>query len=225
MKTALTLPQALFLLARDDATGKPLGNHNSFIQPAGALAELIMSDRLALRAGRMDIVEVVDTATTGSTYLDTILGELAASKRPRRVQYWVSLFHGRRNRIGLIGNELVAKRIVEKVPAKYLGLFPVTRWRALKTAPKRQLISAMEKTLFNEANEPSERIGTIIALANSGHLLKRNFDRTKLSIHKRHIKRIAKGGWPASTAIIQAITTLRTAITAGIFVSSVSGGR
>ena len=225
MKTALTLPQALFLLARDDATGKPLGRHNSFIQAAGALAELIMMDRLVLQAERMGIVEVVDTATTGSTYLDTILGELAASKRPRRVQYWVSLFHGRRNRIGLIGNELVAKRIVEKVPAKFLGLFPVTRWPALKTGPKYQLISAMEKALFNEANEPSERVGTIIALANSGHLLKRNFDRKKLRAHKRHIKRIAKGGWPASTAVIQAITTLRTAINAGIVASSLAGGR
>ena len=224
MSEQLTIPQALFLLARDDVTGKPLGNHNSFIQPAGALAELIMMERLALQAGRKGIVEVIDTAPTGSTYLDTVLSELAASKRPRRVQYWISLLHGRRNRIGLIGEELVAMRIVEKVTAKYLGLFPVTRWRALKTAPKRELVLAMEKTLFNEANEPSERIGTIIALANSGHLLKRNFDRTKLRTHKRHIKRIVKGDWPASIAATQAIATLTTAIAAGIVASSAAGG-
>lgn len=204
----LTIPQALFLLARDNATGKPLGNYNSYIQPAGALTELVMMGHLALRPGRKAVLDVVSTAPTGSEYLDTLLMSMAASKRAHGMQHWVSKFSCKRGRIRMIGEELVAKGIVEEVPAKYFGLFPVTRWAVRRQGPKLKLHADMSKVLFTENSRPDDWTGAVIALANAGHLLKRNFDRNKLSMHKDHIKQVVKDeqlGANAAKAAVKAI--------------------
>ena len=65
MTHRLTLPQALFLLARDDATGKPLGHYNMYIQPAGAITELVMMERLELMDDKWPKLNVLSTAPTG----------------------------------------------------------------------------------------------------------------------------------------------------------------
>lgn len=222
----LTIPQALFLLAREDQTGKPLGNYNSCVQPAGAIAELVIIERLALRSGRDGIVDVVSTSPTGSPYLDKILSEVSASVRPRRVQYWISHFYGRRDRIVLIGEELVAKRIVEKVATRRFALFPVTHWRLLRPGSKRMLLSTMETILFDQNKVPNDkRVGTIIALAISGRLLRHNFPRALLRTHRHRISALAQGDWPISVAITQALEKLRTAIKTGIVASIFGGSR
>ena len=89
MTHKLTLPQALFLLARDDATGKPLGHYNMYIQPAGAITELVMMERLELTDDKWPKLNVLSTAPTGSPYLDAVLERIAASHRPRTMQHWV----------------------------------------------------------------------------------------------------------------------------------------
>lgn len=224
MKHHLTLPQSLFLLARDDVTGKPIGSFNAYIQTAGALAELVMMDRLALRPGRKGILDVIDTAPTGSAYLDMLLARIGASSRPRTMQHWVNKFYCIRQRERTIGEELAAKGIVEETPAKILGVFPVTRWVQRKSGPKLKLTSDMSKILFQDIENPNERIGSIVALANAGHLLKRNFDREKLRAHKAHIKRIVKGDWPSAQAASKVIAATQAAIVASTIAVSASAG-
>lgn len=214
MRDSLTLPQALFLLARDDATGKPVGNYNRYIQPAGALTELMMIDRLKLRQGKKAIIDVQDTAPTGSAYLDAVLSQIAASAKSRSMQHWVTRLAGRRGRVDLIGQELVSKGIIEKVPTKFLGIFPVTRWRPLRTSIKTSLKGQMSKVLFTETAKPDEWTGSIIALASSGHLLKRNFDRSQLRAYKKHIKSIVRGEWASASAATDAVKAAKAAITA-----------
>ncbi len=223
MTHALTLPQALFLLGRDDATGKPLGYHNRYIQPAGALTQLVMMGRLSLQPGRYGVVDVLSTAPTGSHYLDTILARVAASSRPRHMQHWISCLSGMRGRVRMIGEELAAKGIVEEIPDKILGLFPVTRWVQRRAGPKLSLTSDMMKILFNESAEPNERMGSIIALANAGHLLKRNFDRARLRENKAHIKRLVKGKWPGAEAANKTIQAVQASIAATTVIIASAG--
>jgi len=214
MTRQLTIPQALFLLARDDVTGKPLGHYNAYVQPAGALTELIMMERLSLRPGRKAILDVVNTVPTGSEYLDTLLYRIAASSHPRSMQHWIGKFSPMRGRVRMIGEELSAKGLVEEIPAKYLGLFPVTRWVQCRAGPKLRLQSDMEKSLFSDLASPDEFTGVIIALTNAGHLLKRNFDRSQLRIHRAHIKRLVKGDWPSAEAARKSIEAVQAAIAA-----------
>ncbi|MEO9968534.1 MAG: GPP34 family phosphoprotein [Hyphomonadaceae bacterium] len=205
MTHKLTLPQALFLLARDDATGKPLGNHNAYIQPAAALTELVMMERVRMGSGRKAVLEVVNTAPTGSLYLDTVLARIADSSSAKSMQYWVGKLCHMRGRIAMIGEELATKGLVESVSAKKFGIFPVTRWPQRRAGPKMALSSDMMKVLFYDGAVPDERTGAIIALANAGHLLKRNFDRSRLRGHRSHIKRIVKADWPGAEAVRRAI--------------------
>lgn len=223
MREKLTIPQALFLLARDDETGKPLGNYNSYIQPAGALAELIMMERLAIRSGRKAILEVLDDSATGSAYLDTVLGRVAASSHPHTIQRWVGKLYGMRGRVRMIAEELVAKGVVEDVSRKWLGIFPLSRWKMRSTGPKRQLKSDMSRILFRDSSEPDEWIGTVIAIANAGHLLKRNFDREDLRMHKAHIKGVVAGDWPAAGAAKQAIQAAIAAATSAAVIGGMAG--
>ena len=223
MTHKLTLPQALFLLARDDATGKPLGYHNAYIQPAGAITELIMMGRVKMGSGRKAALEAVNTAPTGSLYLDTILARIADSSRPRSMQYWIGKLCHMRGRIAMIGDELAAKGLVESVSAKKFGIFPVTRWPQRRAGPKMALTSNMIKVLFNDGAQPDERMGSIIALANAGHLLKRNFDRTRLRENKAHIKRLAKGKWPDAEAASKSIQAVQASIAATTMIIASAG--
>lgn len=196
MATDLTIPQALFLLARDAETGRPRGYHNRHIQPAGAIAELVLRGHLRLQPGRNPRVELVEAGPTGSPYLDRTLERIAASPRPRRIDHWVMTLSGMRGRVHMIGDELVALGHVRKVPAKRFGIFRVTRWPMPTPRAKTRLMSDMTRLMFNETTDIDERTGAIIALANAGHLLKRNFDRAELRTGKPRITHITKGNWP-----------------------------
>lgn len=208
----LTIPQALFLLARDDRSGKPIGNYNGYIQPAGALAELILRERLVLLPGRKARVRVTDDRPTDDTYLDAVLVRIAKSRRQRTLQHWVGKLQCMKGRVRLIGADLARQGIVEEVTHRYLGLFPVTRWRLARAGPKNSLKSDMSRILFAENRTPDEWTSTVITIANAGHLLKRNFNRTHLRQHKKHIKAIIKDDWPAASAAAKAIQATLVAV-------------
>ena len=220
MTHKLTLPQALFLLARDDATGKPLGHYNMYIQPAGAITELVIMERLELMDDKWPKLNVLSTAPTGSPYLDAVLERIAASHRPRTMQHWVGRLAHMKQRKRMIGEELVAKGLVAEQPDTIWGIFPVTRWPIVRSGPKQTLKTSMEKALFQEGAKLDERTGTIIALANAGHLLKRNFDRSRLRTHKAHIKNLVKGKWATAIAARKSIEAVQAAIAATTIITA-----
>ena len=80
----------------------------------------------------------------------------------------------------------------------------------------------MEKALFQEGSKLDERTGTIIALANAGHLLKRNFDRSRLRTHRGHIKKLVKGNWATAIAARKSIEAVQAAIAATTVITASS---
>lgn len=226
MTTTLTIPQALFLLARDDETGKPKGNYNNYIQAGGAMAELVLQNRITLSADRKRRVTVRDASPTGSVFLDAVLARLSKSPRPRTLQHWVSRLSSMSGRVEMIGDELAALGAVERQSLHMFGLFPVTRWPARNGQTKGRLLAEMSGHLFNEHSAINERTASIIALANAGHLLKRNFDRDLLRQHKSNIKSLTRGDWPAAKAARDAIDAVNAAVAASsavIVAASASG--
>jgi hypothetical protein len=220
MQKQLSIPQALFLLARDDERGKPLGYYNKYIQPAGAITELVMMERLELTTDKWPKLTVLSTTPTGSPYLDAVLQRIAASRKPRTMQHWVSSLAHMKNRIQMIGGELVKRGIVQAQADKIWGIFPITRWPIVRPGLKHALKTNMETALFQEGAEFDERTGTLIALANAGHLLKRNFDRRKLRMHKAHIRKLAKGEVATAIAARKSIEAVQAAIAATAVVSA-----
>ena len=222
MTNKLTLPQALFLLARDDATGKPLGHYNMYIQPAGAITELVMMDRLELTDDKWPKLNILSTAPTGNPYLDAVLERIAASHRPRTMQHWVGSLAHMKQRQRMIGEELIKMGLVEERSEKVWRIFPVTRWPIVRSGPKQALKISMEKALFQEGSKLDEWTGTIIALANAGHLLKRNFDQSRLRTHKAHIKKLVKGNWATAIAARKSIEAAQAAIAATTVITASS---
>lgn len=219
--TALTLPQALFLLSRDDETGAPRGSYNNYIQMGGAIAELVFQDRVNLREDRRRTIDVVNPAPTGSPFLDMVLDRVASSE-PRSIQSWTDKLSRMSGRIETLGQELVALGAVHRRPQKALGLFPITRWPQNAPRPKKALLDGMASMLFDPTAPFDMRTGTVIALANAGHLLKRNFDRAALRAHKPHIRDITRGDWPAAEAAGKAIEAVETILAASAVIVAVS---
>ena len=217
MKTEpdLTLPECLFLLARDDMSGRPLGNYNRYIQPAGAIAELQHMGRLKISQDRKMTVSVVDPGQTGNAYLDAVLQEIASSSRLKSTKHWVRRLSRMKGRIQLIGQSLADKGLVEEVRMNWLGLFPITRWPQTRAGPKTLLKEKIGMLLFEQSTRQDPKISVLVALASSGHLLKRNFDRRRLREHKAHIRNITRRNQPIARAVSKVIEEAQAAVAAG----------
>ena len=221
MSVQLTLPQALFLLARDDETGRPKGNYNGYIQLGGAIADLVAMGRLSLDEHPKPKVSVENTKLTGDAFLDTVLARIAASQKSRKLNDWVGRLHNMKGRVGLVGKSLEALGAVNAIRRKRLGLFPSTRWVQHDPSIKTALLEDMKHLMFSDAAPIDERTATIIGLANSGHLLKRNFARSALRRRRLQIREIVEANRPTAQASRQAIEAVDASIAAAAAVATV----
>lgn len=222
MPRHLTIPQALFLLALDDESGRPKGNYNNYIQAGGALAELILHETITVQTGRKAYIEIAGSAPTDSPFLAAVYDRIAASKKPITLQRWVSKISCIKGRKHLLGHEVERMGAVRESSQRILGLFPVTRWPQMSPALKQALLDDMSNLMFDPVSEINPHTASIVALANAGHLLKRNFDRNELRASKARITAIKKGDWPAAEATRKTIAAINAAIAAAASTSALA---
>jgi len=113
----------VFLLAHDDA-GKLIASEASISAglAGAALIDLLLAGRIAVAAGRLD---VIDTALTGDEELDATLDAIALNTAPCGPRAWVSwISAGAYERVA---DALAGTGVVRRTTGRRLGLLPVVR--------------------------------------------------------------------------------------------------
>lgn len=218
---SLTLPQALLLLTLNDDTGRPKAG---FYKPAiagAAISELLLQDQLELTDEKKPKLVRVSDAHVQSPVLDLVLSEIAASKKPRDMQTWITKLGQHKDLIPTLADELCELGALTKETSKLLGLFTITKWpeasQALETDLKSELSSAI-----NGTSRLDIRSSVIIALAKAADVLKHNFDRETLRSNKARIEAIAKGDLLATSATQAAIRAAQAALTAALVAGAIA---
>jgi hypothetical protein len=119
-----SLRDDLFLLAHDDS-GRLIGAEPSISAGlAGAtLIDLLLSGRVAVVDGRLD---VIDSASTGDDESDATLAAIAANTAPTGPRAWVSWISDRAYERA--AKSLEAAGLIQRVTIRRLGIVAVTRF-------------------------------------------------------------------------------------------------
>ena len=158
--TELFLHEQLMLLSLKEKEGTLLGGtHYHFAIGGAVLAELLMSGRIDLEAGKkQDKVRVVDAQPSGDPVLDETIEEIATAKRPRSMQDWVTRVANSKELKHRVARQLCRRGILRTDEDKILWIFTRKIYPELDPGPERALMSRLESVLFEGVEpDPSPR--------------------------------------------------------------------
>nr|WP_070961196.1 GPP34 family phosphoprotein [Hyphomonas sp. Mor2] len=220
MSIALTLPQSLLLLSLKDESGRPQA---SFYKPAIAgagISELLLRGSLILTDDKKPKLITAPGSASQGPFLDLILAQISADKKPREMQYWATKLSNHKALVPTLAEELRKLGAVTKKTSKMFGLFTLNSWP--EASPKLEAnLKAQLRVAITDSGEVEDRLSVIIALAKSADVLRHNFDRDLLKANAQRIKAIADGDLLATGATDAAIKAAKAAITATIVVAAV----
>ncbi len=135
----LNIVEGFLLLALDNKKGKFLTdslaiNHGL----AGAtLMKLTIQNKIEIREKR---VYVIDSSSTGTSYLDEILESIHSAGKNHKVRFWVNRVASKwkKLRYELLG-DLMERGILTKKRKKILGLFPYSVYPTIDERPENEL--------------------------------------------------------------------------------------
>ena len=205
----LTLPEQIFLLSRDDASGHRQGTYVQYAIAGAALAELLLKGRVSIEDTRKKRLSILSTTPTGDAFIDACLDRLVTKGADRPARAYIQIL-ARKRMLDLLKDHMIGNDLITEIPKPFL----VFRWR--EYAPKDLAVKQALKTrladiLFREA-EPTAEDCVLIALADKTHLLRRNFDKAELKTAKSRIKAIADGSLIPAKATIELIRAIQTAV-------------
>lgn len=208
----LFLHEQLMLLSLKDKEGTIFGGtHYSFAIGGAVLAELLMSERIDLAAGKKkDRVRLLDAKGYGDPILDETLEKLAAAKRPRSMQDWVTIVANMKQLKHRVAKQLCRRGILRADEDKVLLIFTRKIYPELDPGPERELMGRLESVIF-EGVEPDPRTAVLIALADHSGVLRAVFDKKRLKAHKERLENISDGSSTAQ-ATKAAIEAMQAAV-------------
>ncbi|ROO84425.1 Golgi phosphoprotein 3 GPP34 [Actinocorallia herbida] len=209
MKQPESLPQRMYLLALDPATGRTVSK--SYLRPlvrSAALTELYLSGHLRDESGR-PAVEVAGPC--GDPVLAGILEEIGAG-RPRKWQHWV----GRRGKesADAVLDQLVQGGLLKAESRKVLGLFPTTRHTLRDPRVRTRLVSIVAAVLRDPVGRVDPADAALVSLSVLGRLHK-VVPKAKHKEHKQKIKALTEVTGPAAPALKKTLDSQDAAVAAG----------
>ncbi|MEM8617456.1 MAG: GPP34 family phosphoprotein [Pseudomonadota bacterium] len=220
MSVALTLPQALLLLTLKDESGRPQGG---FYKPAIAgagVSELLLRGLLFLTDDKKPKLIATSESTSQGPFLDFILTQISAEKKPRDMQFWTTKLGNHKALVSILAEELCKVGALTKETSKVFGLFTLNTWPEASPRLESDLKAELKKAMTG-TGEVEDRLSVIIALAKSADVLRHNFDRDFLKSNAARIKAITAGDLLATGATEAAIKAAKAAITTTIVVAAV----
>jgi hypothetical protein len=213
LKTAgqesLTLQEEILLLAlREEKGTEEWGAGYYLYSVAGAIiSELLLRSRITIGESKKKRVTVISDNSTGDEVLDETVRLIAAAKRPKSLETWVSKIAGIRKLKHKVANGLCAKGILREEEAKILGLFKTKRYPELDPEPEKELIARLDAAIFSQIANVDVRTAIIISLAHRSEILKIPFEAKALRKKKERIEQIMNGDLisKATADVIQAI--------------------
>lgn len=217
MRTA----EDFLLIATDPVSGKPLiGSPQADPVFGGAfLLDLVAAGRVALDGeGRKARVTIRDHAPVDNPLTEQAFARIRnrGMQKPQNVVTKLGK-QGRKR----VYEALVAKGVVRRRPAKWLGIFALTRHDVVDTARRDDLRARIQGSLLHD--QPSDpETGPLIGLLSAADLVKVVVDKHDRKAAKARAKEMADGDW-ASEGVRKAIQAAQAAITAAIIVASSAG--
>lgn len=216
----LTIAEGLVLLSLKNETGEKSGQFVEYGLAGSAIAELILRERLSLDKVKQKKLSVIESSPTGDAFLDLCLETLAKRGDGRSVKSAVSKLANKSKLFREQAQALVEKGVLHADPQSFL-FFNWTRFPEAEPEAEAKLIRHLEAVMF-EGKPPEAEDCVIIALGEKTGLLRKNFSKEKLKVHKDRIKAIAKGSMASTKATIQAIEAVQVALVASIAAASAS---
>ena len=212
----LVLPEEILLLILDDATGEKRASYVGYLTAGAGFAELAYKDAIRVEGeGRKARYVSGGTGAVGHPYLDALLTRLQEKDFSRKPSSFVTDVGGKDKKyLSLLLDGLVDRGIVRRVTKKALGIFPYSVYPTVDPTAEQNLRDRLEAIMFRGEN-PEPHDAVLIALALKANVLRRNFDRELLRLHKTRIKSIAEEAHLSAKAAAQAIDAMNAAIVAG----------
>jgi hypothetical protein len=225
---AISLAEALLLLATDDATGEVSTNSGAlnFGLAGATIAELVEEGRLMIAGGHL---MTTGESTTGDIVLDDALARIGESKKPRDAKYWVRKLANNKLKDQIL-DRLVGQGMLRREEHRILWVFPTNRYPAIDTSAEATIRDEVRAAVFGYESGATIKPHTaaIIGLLHGCKLDDTVFDRQERKQYKRQIEEISKSeamGETVAKVVRDAEAATAAAITAATLSASSAGTR
>ncbi|HSR41653.1 MAG TPA: GPP34 family phosphoprotein [Longimicrobiales bacterium] len=218
-KRDLFLHEELMLLALKDREGTVAGGTMyPYAIGGGVLAELLMSERIALEERkRKQLVRVVDDTPAGDPLIDEWIVKMADREKPRSAEDWVGRIAHTKDLKHRVARQLSRRGVLRTAEDKVLWIFTRKIYPELDPRPERELMGRLEAAIFGNGEEVGPRTTVVIALAHRAAILRAVFEKARLEERKERLERIAEGELTAE-ATEAAIEAMRAAVMVAVVV-------
>jgi hypothetical protein len=209
------LAEDLLLLLLDDESGKFLldGLRLDRVLAGALLLDLVLAERVSSptpeRRFGQDRLVIENRTPLGDPLLDEALTRLDGRRPPaaaRAVEKWVK---GTRQ---AVLTRIVEAGLVRAEHRTVLGLFPVSRWPAVRPEHEAAVRRELHGVLL-EGRDPTPRIAAVVALLLAVDVLPKVVPGSDRRALVRRAKEVAEGDW-AATAVRKAVDAIRAGIIA-----------
>ncbi|MDP9793220.1 hypothetical protein J2S43_001732 [Catenuloplanes nepalensis] len=170
----MSLAEELVLIAYDtDGTAWGTGTAVDFAVAGAHLMELALAGRIAMRDGR---IAVLDPAPTGSPLADAALAVLAADPKPRRPKEAVNLLS--KKALQPVLDRLVESGVMERHDQKVLLVVPFTRYPSpggVEHPTETERRRLMHAAVTDPHATPDDRTQALVALVTAADWHRRAF--------------------------------------------------
>ena len=207
------LHEEVMLLALKDEGGTIASGTNYKFALAGAvLAELLLSERIAVEERKKKKYAVLkDSTPLGDPVIDECLKKVVNAKKNQQLQTWVSRFSGLKDLKNRVARSLVQRGILRADEDKVLLLFTRKIYPEVNPEPERKMIERLREAVLTEAEDIDPRTVVLVSLADSTGLLKVIFDKKDLKAQKKRIEQVVNGD-VSGKATKEAIEAMQAAV-------------
>jgi len=202
VRNSLSLQEQLLLLCLDDQSGAFRVSWIDHGLSGGALAELMLRERIHLDERNRVVVE--NPAPTGDDLLDRALSRLAEGRRPGRLSGWAAtLYKGRPTVRDSLLARLVDRGILTPQEGRILWLFRHIRYPAADPSPELALRDRLREVLLGDV-PVEQRLAILIGLLHGLRALGQLLTKVELKQQRQRVQQICDGD-PISRVIAKAV--------------------
>lgn len=230
MKSSLTLPQALMLLALRDDKGSLHSGYFPQALAGASLTELLLGNALVSDGEKKPKFTINTDVKVEGKFLSSVADYIREDGKPRPLKSLASRLSQKTKLIDVLADELCKLGAVTEEKSKILGLIPQTRWPTLNGRIEAQLVEEI-KTALNPnlaLDDIDDKLGLIIVLAEAGGFLKPNLDKALHKASKDRLKEMKKAEFINSKEFVKVIQETEAAmigiIVAAVVVPTVTAG-
>lgn len=193
MDTLYLHEEILLLVLNDEKGTEHWGTElYQYVLAGTIVAELLLTDRIALDASKKKLVNVVSEEPFGDPLLDEALTSISTAKRRKNLKAWVQKFAHISKMKNRIADGLCQKGILKEDEGRFLLLFSRTTYPEKNPVPERALIARLRNAIFHENSTVDVRTAVLISLTYRPGLLAIPFESKELRGAKKRILKICE---------------------------------